>query len=134
MVAEIISRINIEHIRAAVGRDCRCRGDRSRDSRTDRFAQPPTHAQRTSTHYSRHNSNFKLLRSKPFYFPNCREFSGALRVENRDTCQCPDCVTAVDIDFVIAIDLSGIQNYRICRILAGSVCSVKIEFSLFFSN
>lgn len=131
MVAEIVSWINIEHIRAAVGRDCRCRGDRSRDSRTNRFAQPPTHAQRTSTHSSRHNSNFKLLRSKPFYFLNCSKFSGALRVENRDTCQCPDCVTAVDIDFVIAIDLSEYQNFRICRILAGSVCSVKIEFSFF---
>lgn len=131
MVAEIVSRINIEHIRAAVGRDCRCRGDRSRDSRTNRFAQPPTHAQRTSTHSSRHNLNFKLLRSKPFYFPNCSKFSGALRVENRDTCQCPDCVTAVDIDFVIAIDLSEYQNFRICRILADSVCSVKIEFSFF---
>lgn len=64
VVAEILSRINIEHIRTAVGRDCRCRGDRSRDSCTDRFAQTPTHAQRTSTHISRHNSNFKLLRSK----------------------------------------------------------------------
>lgn len=130
MVAEIISRINFEHIRAAVGRDCRCRSDRSRDSRTDRFAQPPTHAQRTSTHSSRHNSNLKLLRSKIVLFPLIATRSVA-RYE-------PKTATLVSVRIalrpltsilLIAIDLSEFQNFRICRVLAGGVCVVlKLSF------